>query len=89
MTVGRLHKQLTKLIEQGHKRRKVVIDKPTFSHPLESDGCCMLDVKDMSLVCYHILNEHGGFGHGKNDVEKYQTSLVLVGTKLKGSATKH
>jgi hypothetical protein len=81
MTVKALHKELSKLIDQGYSRKKVLINKNTFKHPLELDGCCILDVKNVELQTYNILNDDGGFGHGENDQEKYQTNVVLSGEK--------
>ena len=42
MTIGRLHKLLGKMVEQGHARKPVCADKGTFFHPLESDGITIL-----------------------------------------------
>ena len=78
MTIGKLHKQLTKLIEQGYSKKHVVINKKTFVHALESDGCCMLDVSGLSLEVYNILNDDGGIFHD-NGNEKLTQSLVLTG----------
>jgi len=81
VTIGKLHKELGKLITKDKKlaRKKVVINKRTFTHPLELDGCCMLDVKSIEIKEYNILNDDGGLGHGINDVEKFTSALVLSG----------
>lgn len=78
MTIANLHKQLGKLIARGYARKRVVINKQTFSHPLESDGCCMLDVTGASIGDYILLNDDGGTLQD-NGNEKYVQSLILTG----------
>jgi hypothetical protein len=78
MTIGKLHRKLAELIQQGHARKLVVINKKTFTHPLESDGCCMLDIADLGLEIYNIMNDDGGIIHD-NGNEKLTQSLVLRG----------
>lgn len=79
ITVGRLHKELTKLIEQGHARKHVMINKRTFSHVLEPDGVCILPVEDFIVDSYTIADDDGGIATNKDGSEKYKTSLVLIG----------
>lgn len=38
MTVSALHKQLGTLIEAGHGRKPVAVNKCTFTDPCEQDG---------------------------------------------------
>lgn len=44
MTVRKLHKLLGEMIERGHGRRMVLVNKSTFTHNLEADGCVMLPI---------------------------------------------
>lgn len=84
MTLGKLHKELGKLLASDKKlaRKKVVINKRTFTHPLESDGCCMLDVKRINVQTYNILNDDGGLLDDKSGNEKLTSSVVLSGTDV-------
>ena len=43
-TVARLHRELGKLIEQGHGRKPVQINKQSFHHILEDDGVVIMDI---------------------------------------------
>ena len=80
MTISKLNKKLEKLISQGFGRRSVVINKNTFSHPLESDGCCMLDVTDADIAMFNIMNDDGGITHGEDGHEKFKQALILIGS---------
>ena len=44
MTANRLHTILGNLISAGHGRKRVVINKRTFTDNRENDGLCMLPV---------------------------------------------
>jgi hypothetical protein len=83
MTVGKLHRLLSELIEAGHTRKVVVINKDTFTHPLEADGCCMLPVERMELEAYTILDDDGFTKSNKDGTERMTCSLVLKGIKGK------
>lgn len=79
MTLNKLHKEIENLIIAGYGRKKVMINKRTFTHPLESDGCCILPITNLNVQTYNIFNEDGGLGHGKNDDEKFEQAIVLSG----------
>ena len=42
LTANQLHKMLGVFIDKGYKRTPVCINKDTFTHALESDGCVIL-----------------------------------------------
>jgi len=79
MTINKLHKELGKLIKQGHSRRAICISKSTFAHALESDGCTVLEVKGLDIVTYPIIDDDGGFKELANGKEATKTDLVLYG----------
>lgn len=79
MTVNQLHKLLTKLIAQGHGRRGVYVDKGSYRHNLEEDGCVILPVNVGRMHTYRILNDDGGTHINADGTERQRTSLVLIG----------
>jgi hypothetical protein len=79
MTVNQLHKLLTKLIAKGHGRRGVYVDKGSYRHALESDGCIILPVSHGEMHTYLLLNDDGGAHINADGTERQRTSLVLIG----------
>jgi hypothetical protein len=79
ITINRLHKLLGKLIAEGHGRRPVCIDKPSFTHNLESDGCVILEVESAEIHSYRRLDDDGGTAINADGSERMLTSLVLDG----------
>ena len=59
MTLNKLYKDLGKLILKGYGRKKAVINKQTFNHALEEDGCCMLDIETCHFQTINILADDG------------------------------
>ena len=80
MTVNTLHKLLGELIEQGHGRKPVCIDKGTFHHPLEDDGAVILGVSGMYGPKF-IANadDDGGVKTNEDGTESGRQTVVLVG----------
>ncbi len=79
MTLNKLHSLVLRLIKQGHGRKSVFIDKSTFQHNLESDGCVVLPVSAAEMRTYRILNDDGGTHINADGTERQRTSMVLVG----------
>lgn len=79
MTIGRLHKLLGRMIEHGHARKKVCIYKPSFAHPLESDGAVILEVETAQIESYPMMDDDGGTKFRKDGSESLHTSLILGG----------
>ena len=71
MTAIRLRNELNKLIAKGWGRSKVCVNKPTFAHNCEGDGCVILDVEQVILevdprnVPAIRAYEAVGFRHGR------------------------
>lgn len=74
MTIGRLHKLLGRMIDQGHARKKICINKESFSHPLEGDGAVILEVETAQIESYPMLDDDGF-----TKENSCHTSLVLGG----------
>jgi hypothetical protein len=79
MTINQLHKLLTKLIAKGHGRKAVYVDKGSFRHNLENDGCVILPVDRAAMHSYLILNDDGGVHINSDGTERSRKSLVLIG----------
>ena len=79
MTVGKLHKLLAKLIAEGHARKPVCIHKGTFKHPLEPDGCCILDVEDVHIRWVTQLDGDGAVEENQDGTEHEKRCAVLTG----------
>lgn len=60
MTVNRLLKLCEEAIASGHGRAAVCIDKPTFTHPLEGDGACILDTYHAGVESVPQMDDDGG-----------------------------
>jgi len=78
MTINKLHKKLTKLIENGDGRKQVKINKRTFNHDLEGDGCCILPVESCDIETIPLIDDDGGTLNDSGE-EKLETVAVLSG----------
>jgi RNase adaptor protein for sRNA GlmZ degradation len=79
-TVARLHKLLGELVANGHGRKPVVINKRTFKHPLEDEGCVMIDVRSIEgprWIC--TLDDDGGSKINADGSEAGKRVVVLIG----------
>lgn len=79
MTAYKLHKELSKLIEQGHARKPVTIDKETFIHPLECDGAMILPVDFFVVEWIPNADDDGGVKINKDGSESGKVNVVLKG----------
>jgi hypothetical protein len=79
VTIAKLHKQLTKLIEAGQGRLEVCIDKSTFLHPLEGDGAVILCVVSAGIDIHEMLDDDGGRKELANGQTATRMALVLRG----------
>lgn len=79
MTISKLNKYLTQLIAEGHGRKQVLVDKRSFRHPLEADGCMILPVDEATIETFNIADDDGGTKVTTRGVECTQTGLVLYG----------
>ena len=81
-TVAKLHKLLGALIEQGHGRKPVCVDKSTFSHPLESDGALILDVDSVEgprWIC--MADDDGGTKWNSDGSESGRQVVIIKGER--------
>lgn len=79
MTINKLQKYLADLVAEGHGRKKVMIDKSSFRHPLESDGCLILPVDEATIFRFNLADDDGGTKVTTRGVECMQSALVLYG----------
>lgn len=79
-TVARLHKALGKLIEQGHGRKPVQVNKQSFSHPLESDGAVILNIVSIEGPCWvSMADDDGGTKTNRDGTESGKRVVILKG----------
>jgi len=77
MTLNQLHKRLGKLIEEGHGRRKVCVDKETFTHNCEDEGVVILDVSGVGVETITIMVDDST--ERADGSERLRQTVVLVG----------
>lgn len=80
MTLNELHKRLTKLIEQGHGRRRVSVDKPSFQDNRESDGCTILPICQVYAQWIPDADDDGGIATNKDGTEHGRVTVVIGGS---------
>lgn len=80
MTVQRLHKLLGQLIEQGHGRKPVCVDKASFSSPLENDGISVFDLEIVDGPRWiEMADDDGGTKWNKDGSESGRRVVILKG----------
>ncbi len=79
MTVGKAYKILGKLIAEGHARKPLCVDKPTFTSALELDGNVILDVDRVDVKSHCMIDDDGGTKFRTDGTECSRTSVVLSG----------
>lgn len=79
MTVTTLHKLLTKAIAQGRGRLRVAVNKPSFTHPLERDGCVFIDVEKAEIETVYLVGPDGGTAVDSRGRERTVTFFALDG----------
>lgn len=79
MTLNALYKELGKLIEGGCGRMQVAIDKTTFTHNLEGDGCVILNVCHVDWKPIIQMDGDGGHKIDSKGRECYRKTVVLYG----------
>ena len=79
MTIGRLQKLLTVLVEKGHARKRVCVQKNTFRHALEDEGAIILDVDTAGLESFPLMGDDGGTKERADGSESCHTALVIKG----------
>lgn len=79
MTLNRLHKLLSTLIEEGYGRREVCISKETFTHNLEGDGCTVLPICRVDTQIIEMMDGDGFADLKANGTVKDRLLVVLGG----------
>jgi hypothetical protein len=79
MTVNQLAKKLAKMIDEGHGKRYVSVDKKTFTHNLESDGVTILNAHDCRLCYINVADDDGGTAVNADGRERYTKTAILFG----------
>lgn len=78
-TVAKLHKELQRLIDQGHGRKRVFVDKTSFHHNCESDGVTILELAGLGIEIVPVSDGDGGTKFNKDGSESISTICVLAG----------
>lgn len=79
-TVASLHRALGKLIDQGHGRKPVQINKSSFQHPLEDDGVIIMDVQTIAgPIWITEADADGGTKWNRDGTEAGRQVVVLQG----------
>jgi hypothetical protein len=80
MTVAALHKRLGALIEAGHGRKPVLVDRQTFSDPRDNDGLILLPPWDVQGPRWiPNADDDGGAKWNKDGSESGQRCVLIVG----------
>jgi hypothetical protein len=79
-TVARLHKELGKLIEQGHGRKPAQINKQSFQHILEDDGVVIMNIEAIEGPRWITeADDDGGTKWNRDGSEAGRRVVVLKG----------
>lgn len=79
-TVARLHKELGKLIDQGHGRKSVQINKQSFQHILEDDGVVIMDIEAIEGPRWITkADDDGGTKWNRDGTEAGRRVVILKG----------
>lgn len=79
MTVNKLIRLLEKLCE-GNGRMPVTVNTSTFKHPLEKDGCIIVDVDGASIELHPMADGDGFRVEEADGSERHRLSVVLTGS---------
>jgi hypothetical protein len=79
-TVSKLHKMLGALLEQGHGRKPIVVNKPSFYDAREGDGCVLLEVFGIDGPRWiPMADDDGGTKWNADGTESGKQVVVLFG----------
>jgi hypothetical protein len=79
MTLNQLHKIVSAQIAAGHGRCLVSVDKGSFQHNCESDGCTILALSGVAVGPVAVSDDDGGIATNKDGTERYRKTAVLYG----------
>jgi hypothetical protein len=80
MQLRTLYIQLGRMIEHGHGRALVAVDKESFRDNRESDGCTILPVSGFKVYSVPQADDDGGHWANKDGTERMRTMCVLFGS---------
>ena len=80
MTLNQLYKGLGKLIEKGHGRKAVCVDKESFRDNREPDGCTVLDIACVDVRWIVNADDDGGAKINKDGTENGSTRIIFGGS---------
>lgn len=87
ITVNQLHKMLGKLVENGHGRLPMCVDKSSFQHNCESDGVVILPVDQCEVEYVLQSDDDGGVKENQDGSESQRRTAVLRGDAGHGYKT--
>jgi hypothetical protein len=80
MNLGQLHKALSVLVEQGHSRKPVCINKASFSSRLEEDGAVIIEVAScVGVVFIQNADDDGDLKFNQDGSQSGSYTVVLQG----------
>lgn len=79
MTINQLHKLTTKAVAEGWGRRKVLIDKATFRHALEDEGCVLLEAETALVESFPLIDCDGFLECDSRGSHKERVGMILRG----------
>ena len=85
MTLNQLYKRLGKLIEKGHGRKAVCVDKESFRDNRESDGCTILDIVCVDVRFIVNADDDGGAKINKDGTENGSARIIFGGSDYAAS----
>jgi len=78
MTIIKLKNELEKLIAKGHGRKLVCVDKSKVTHPLESDGVCIIPATAAAIQTHEMQDDDGGWKVLSDGRTATRTALVIT-----------
>ena len=67
------------MIDAGNEKGQVCINKSTFRHPFEYNGCIILRVEDAVLGSRNMADDADGETIGRDGSEAKKNNLILFG----------
>ncbi|MFH1850993.1 MAG: hypothetical protein ABIA75_01470 [Candidatus Neomarinimicrobiota bacterium] len=78
MTIQKLHKILSELIDQGHGRKTILVNKPSLWDGNETFELC--EITDTDYRWYPIVDGDGFSIENKDGMEHGKHALILIGS---------